>query len=78
MSATLNEALAIAVDLVVERIRRLPADDWRDVMTLLAEPRNASLGEELDSILITIREILEQAPLRVRRLDLTGDVPSGL
>jgi DNA-binding XRE family transcriptional regulator len=68
LSPTLDhQALTMALAILVERIRGLPADDKHDLFALVKEIPNSD-AEELESIVITMREILEQAPSSIQRM----------
>ncbi len=68
LSPTLDhEALTMALAILVERIRSLPAEDKQDVFALVKEIPNSD-AEELESIVATMREILEQAPSGIQRM----------
>jgi DNA-binding XRE family transcriptional regulator len=68
-----HDALTMALSILVDRIRSLPKDDLQDLYDLAKELSAAATSEEVDSIIVAIREILEQAPIRVRPMDLSAD-----
>jgi len=72
-----HEALTMAIAIVEERIRRLPKDDKDDLFKLVVELLNGPDPEELESIVISMREILEQAPIRVQEMDTGGECQPG-
>ena len=59
------EALTMALGIVVQRINVLPADDRQELYELLKEIPNAKDREELDSIVVAMREVLDQRPVRL-------------
>lgn len=71
-----HDALTITIAFLMERIRRLPKEDKQDLFELIKELPHAETREEYDSIEATMREILEQAPVRVRRMDQPSDEPA--
>jgi ribosome-binding protein aMBF1 (putative translation factor) len=56
-----------------DRIRSLPKDDLQDLYDLAQELSTAASSEEIESVIVAIREILEQAPIRVRTMELSDD-----
>src|SRR3712207_7329157 len=54
----------MAVAILVERIQSLPKEDRDDLYELMKEVLTAETREEFDSIARTMREILDQAPVR--------------
>jgi DNA-binding XRE family transcriptional regulator len=64
-----HEALTMALAILVERIKRLSDDDRNDLFKLVMELPKADSSDELTSITVAMREILEQAPVRVQAMD---------
>lgn len=71
-SSLRDDALTIALALVLDRIQSLPQEDKNDLLELLMELPKAQTEEELQSLQVALREILAQKPVRVRRMDLAG------
>ena len=72
-----HEAPTMAVAIIKERIERLPREDRDDLFELTKELIAASSAEELEIAVLAMREILEQAPVRVQRMDQTGEIQAG-
>jgi DNA-binding XRE family transcriptional regulator len=70
-----HEALTMALALLAERIRGLSKEDRDDLLALAGELPEASEGEEVDSLVTAMREILEQRPITAREMDLPADDP---
>lgn len=68
-----RRALTMALGILVERIQALPQDDRTDLYELLKELPRAESGEELDSVIATMEEILDQTPMRLEKMDQSGD-----
>jgi DNA-binding XRE family transcriptional regulator len=68
-----HEALTMALAILVERIRVLPSDDRRDLYELTKEFARAQCQEDVQCVVDAMREILEQAPIRVRKMDLSAE-----
>jgi DNA-binding XRE family transcriptional regulator len=67
-----HEALTMALGILLERIQRLPHADRDDLFELL-KALSSDDQEEVESAVVTIREILEQSPSRVRRMETPSD-----
>jgi len=67
-----HEALTMAIGILLERIQRLPQTEKKDLLELV-EGLSSADPEEVESSLLTMREILEQSPGRVRRMRLPSD-----
>jgi DNA-binding XRE family transcriptional regulator len=67
-----HEALTLAIGILLERIQRLPQSDRDDLFELVRGLSSAD-PEEVESAVVTIREILEQSPSRVRRMETPSD-----
>jgi DNA-binding XRE family transcriptional regulator len=67
-----HEALTMAIGILLDRIQRLPQSDLDDLFELLQGLSSAD-SEEVESAVITMREILEQGPSQVRRMDTPSD-----
>jgi DNA-binding XRE family transcriptional regulator len=65
----LQEAVTMALAIVVERIRRLSAEDREELWVLMKELPTADVAEDRNAIVATMREILDQSPVRLRRMD---------
>jgi DNA-binding XRE family transcriptional regulator len=73
-----HEALTMAFAILVERIQRLPNEDRRDLFELVKEIPTAATCEDMESIVLAMREILEQEPIRVRRVEQPAqEAPAG-
>src|SRR5947209_354126 len=70
------EALTMALAILVERIRRLPDEDRNELYELMKALPSAESPEDGESIVVTMREILDQAPVRLQKVDLEGVKPS--
>jgi DNA-binding XRE family transcriptional regulator len=68
-----HDALTMAFSILVERIRSLPKDDLQDLSELAKELATAASSEEIESIIVAMREILEQTPIRVRQMEQSAD-----
>ena len=66
-----HQALTMALAILEERIRDLSAEDKQDLFALIKELPGSD-AEELASILISMREILEQAPARMQPMTPPG------
>lgn len=65
-----HRALTMALGILVERIQRLPKEDREDLYELMKELPRAETADEVNSIVTTMEEILDQKPIRLRRLEL--------
>lgn len=63
-----HEALTMALGIVADRVQRLPQSDKDDLFELVKVLAHAD-PEELESCVLTMREILEQSPKRVRQME---------
>ncbi|MGH7135972.1 MAG: hypothetical protein ACREHD_09545, partial [Pirellulales bacterium] len=72
-----HEAITMALAILVDRIRGLPQEDREDLFELVKELPAARECEEVESIVLAMREILEQAPLVVRAVDQSSDEEPG-
>ncbi|HQU44116.1 MAG TPA: helix-turn-helix transcriptional regulator [Pirellulales bacterium] len=72
-----HEAITMALAILVDRIRGLPRDDREDLFELVKELPAAQDCEEVESIVLAMREILEQAPIKVRALGQTSNDEPG-
>jgi DNA-binding XRE family transcriptional regulator len=68
-----HEALTMALAILVERIRRLSDEDREELWTLMKELPSEDGPEERNAIVKAMREILDQAPVKVTRLELNDD-----
>jgi DNA-binding XRE family transcriptional regulator len=71
-----QKALTMALAILVERINRLPEEDREELWGLMKELPTAGKGEERNSIVTAMREILDQAPVRVNRMSQGEEEPS--
>ena len=69
-----RESITLALGILVQRIQALPQEDKEELCELLKELPIAEDHEELNSIMVAMREILDQQPIRIRRLDQSDDV----
>ena len=67
-----HEAITMALAILVDRIRGLPKEDRNDLFELAKELPAAADDDELASIVVAMREILEQTPIAVRAMDQTA------
>lgn len=72
-----HEAITMALAILVDRIRGLPREDREDLFELVKELPAAQDGGETESIVLAMREILEQAPIVVRGVDQSNDGEPG-
>ena len=75
LSPIVHEALTITFAFLVERIRSLPEEDKQDLFALVKELPNSD-AEGLESIVRAMREILEQAPAAIQRMEWTAGRPA--
>jgi DNA-binding XRE family transcriptional regulator len=68
-----HEALTMAVGIFVRRVQELPKVDQDDLHELLKALSTTDPGEDRESIVGAMMEILENAPGRVRPMELSGD-----
>lgn len=73
-----NQAITLALAILVERIGRLPKDDKKDLYELMKELTTAETQEEVADIHLSILEILDQSPVTVTKLDVNGVPGNGL
>ncbi len=71
-------AMTMALAIVVERIRNLPKDDKQDLYELLKEIPSAETNEDLEQIVIGMREILDQAPVTLQKLNCETPCTNGV
>lgn len=72
-----HEALTLALSIIVERIRTLAAEEREEVYTLVKELEHADTAEEVDSLVLAMREILDQASMTWERMNLAEEVRPG-
>src|SRR5487761_106399 len=72
-----HEAITMALAILVDRIRGLPQEDREDLFELVKELPAAKDCEEVESIVLAMREVLEQAPLTVRAVGQSNDEEPG-
>jgi len=65
----MHQALTMALAILVERIQGLPKEDKCDLFELCKEVSHAKSEDETNSIVIAMREILEQQPGTIKKLD---------
>jgi ribosome-binding protein aMBF1 (putative translation factor) len=71
-------ALTMAFAVLMERIRALSKEDRNDLFELSKALFAASTKEEEESAAAAMREILEQAPVNIKSLDLNAETGHGL
>jgi len=71
-------ALTMAIAVLMERIRTLPKEDKNDLFELAKALFVAETKEEEESAATAMREILEQAPVNIRLLDVQDENSQGL
>lgn len=74
-SVPIQEAVALALGLLVERIQTLSDEDREDLYGLMKELPQAESKEDLNSLVAGMREILDQKPVRVLPFDLSDARP---
>jgi DNA-binding XRE family transcriptional regulator len=67
-----DQSLTTALEILRERIGRLPQSDKYDLLEMV-KSLSWDDPEELESAVVTMREILEQRPTRVRRMEAATD-----
>lgn len=72
-----HEALTMALAIVAQRIESLPKEDRDDLCELVKELGKAESSDEFESVVVTMREILDQAPVRLRKFDQTSEFRPG-
>lgn len=73
----LEDPVTMAMSVLIDRVRRLPADDRGDLFELIQELAKAESREDIDGIVSTMREILARDAPRVTALDPTADEGTG-
>ena len=68
-----QKAIALAIGIVLDRLRRLPKEDSDDLFGIFKDYANCTTAEERIACNKAIMEILEQAPVEVRRMTLSAD-----
>ena len=68
-----RRALTMALGILVERIQGLPEDDRKDLYELMKELPHAESGEELNSVVATMEELLDRGPVRLEKLELSDE-----
>ena len=66
----LDDPVALAMAVLVDRIRTLPKEDRDDLLELSRAFFTAENQEEQDSATLAMREIMEQTPTAVRKADI--------
>jgi ribosome-binding protein aMBF1 (putative translation factor) len=64
-------ALTMAIGIVIERVSQLLAEDKCDLYKLVKGLTDAKTPEDVEAIRVAMLEILDQEPVRARRLDAT-------
>jgi DNA-binding XRE family transcriptional regulator len=72
-----RRALTMALGILVERIQGLPEDDRKDLYELMKELPHAESSEELNSVVSTMEEILDQVPMQLEKMEQDGDPERG-
>ena len=73
-----GQAMTMALAILSERIRSLSKEDKVDLYDLLKEIPNAETHEELEEVVIGMKEILDQEPVQLSTLDFTENNGNGL
>ena len=74
----LNDPIALAIAVLVDRIRTLPKEDRNDLFALVEALERTQTEEERDAVARGMREILRQQNSQVRPMDLGGEPSEGL
>lgn len=61
--------LTLGLGILMERIHGLPKDDKEDLYDLMKELLASESGEEFESVVTAIREILDQKPLGLKQME---------
>jgi len=72
-----HEALTMALGILVQRIQNLPKEDQDELYDLMKEITKAEDEETLNSIVVAMREVLDQAPVRFQRMNQTDEQVPG-
>lgn len=64
-----HEAITMALAILIQRIQALPKDDRDDLFELVRELPNAQSREDTESIVVAMREILEQKSGGLARIE---------
>jgi DNA-binding XRE family transcriptional regulator len=72
-----HEALTMAFAILKDRIERLHKEDRDTLFELVKELPGVATTEELESIVVAMREILEQTPIRVQAMDQSDEGQHG-
>lgn len=72
----LQEAVSMALAILVERIRRLPEEDREELWALMKELPAADIAEERNAIVTAMREILDQSSVRLIRMNQSDEESS--
>lgn len=72
-----HRALTMALGILVERIQSLPQEDRDDLYELMKELPKAEGCEELNGIVTTMEEILDQEPIRLEKMDQSDEFQAG-
>src|SRR5438874_1301864 len=62
------DAVTMALGVLVQRIQSLPHEDQVELYELVKEMRHAKEYEEVNSIVVAMREVLDQKPVRLNRI----------
>lgn len=73
-----NQAMTMALAILVERIRTLPKEDKDDLYDLMKEIPNAETPDELQEVAVGMLEILDQEPVYLTRLNCDEKNGNGL
>jgi DNA-binding XRE family transcriptional regulator len=71
----MHEAVTLALGLLIERIQSLSDEDREDLSGLMKELPRAESDEDLNALVVAMREILAQEPVRVLPFDLSDVRP---
>jgi DNA-binding XRE family transcriptional regulator len=70
---THDQAIVLAIAVIAERVKRLPAEDRKDLFKLAKELPNAENSEEITYIVDSMREIIEDALPGVHKMEQPED-----
>jgi len=74
----LNDPVALAIAVLVDRVRTLPKEDRNDLFALVEALESAETEEERDAVARSMREILRQQKIALQPMESTGSPSEGL
>jgi ribosome-binding protein aMBF1 (putative translation factor) len=74
----LNDPIALAIAVLVDRIRTLPKEDRNDLFALVEALETAQTEEDRDAVARGMREILRQQKSQLQPMILGGEPSEGL